>query len=322
MAEGSGGARGEGVAAEESNQTGVGRGEQTMPLNSRRLTALLLRRLADGLGVPIGATQADLRPMIEGKLTESGRDPLHIQVITRSVENGTHLSLRDESGIFAEFEPPEPENPPLADTSESSEEDDETELVSLRAEVERLKEELESQTVRTRDMWRLNCEQLAEMDKTLTEKDDEINRLKEELNRSRRSSPSPPSTTSEMSDPSLDDGGTVHLNHTRTRRGKAPPVDAFAGADPECRLDDWLPTLKRAADWNCWAPEDLLIQLAGHLKGRALQEWILLSEDEKKTYEIAVVSLESRLDPGSRIMAAQDFRHASQDEGEKAADFV
>ena len=39
-------------------------------------------------------------------------------------------------------------------------------------------------------MWRLNCEQLAEMDKTLTEKDDEINRLKEELNRSRRSSPS------------------------------------------------------------------------------------------------------------------------------------
>ena len=151
--------------------------------------------------------------------------------------------------------------------------------MSLRAEVERLK--LESQTVRTRDMWRLNYEQLAEMDKTLTEKDDEINRLKEELNRSRRSSPSAPSTTFEMSDPSLDDGGTVHLNHTRTRRGKAPPVDAFAGADPECRLDDWLPTLKRAADWNGWAPEDLLIQLAGHLKGR---EWNLLSEDEKKTY--------------------------------------
>ena len=129
-----------------------------------------------------------------------------------------------------------------------------------------------------------------------------------------------------MSDPSLDDGGTVHLNHTRTRRGKAPSVDAFAGADPECRLDDWLPTLKRAADWNGWAPEDLLIQLAGHLKGRALQEWNLLSEDEKKTYEIAVVSavvsLQSRLDPGSRIMAAQYFRHASQDEGEKAADFV
>ena len=35
-----------------------------------------------------------------------------------------------------------------------------------------------------------------------------------------------------------------------------------------------------------------------------------------------MVSLQSRLDPGSRIMAAQDFRHASQDEGEKAADFV
>jgi len=31
------------------------------------------------------------------------------------------------------------------------------------------------------------------------------------------------------------------------RRGKAPPVDAYTGSDPELRFDDWLPMLERAA---------------------------------------------------------------------------
>ena len=33
-------------------------------------------------------------------------------------------------------------------------------------------------------------------------------------------------------------------------------------------------------------------------------------------------ALRNRLDPGSKIMAAQDFRHASQDENEKVEDFI
>ena len=28
----------------------------------------------------------------------------------------------------------------------------------------------------------------------------------------------------------------------RSRRGKAPPMDAFTGENPEVRLDDWLPS--------------------------------------------------------------------------------
>ena len=38
---------------------------------------------------------------------------------------------------------------------------------------------------------------------------------------------------------------------TRSRKGKAPPVDQFTG-DPkgELNFDDWLPTLERAAKWN------------------------------------------------------------------------
>ena len=68
---------------------------------------------------------------------------------------------------------------------------------------------------------------------------------------------------------SIESGGTPVSS--RMRRGKAPPVDPFTGEDPECRLDDWLLTLRTAADWNGWTEGDSLIQLAGHLKGRALQ---------------------------------------------------
>lgn len=60
----------------------------------------------------------------------------------------------------------------------------------------------------------------------------------------------------------------------------------------------------------------------GHLKGRALQEWNLLPADERKTYQGGIAALGSRLDPGSKIMAAKDFRHASQEETEKVGDFI
>ena len=31
--------------------------------------------------------------------------------------------------------------------------------------------------------------------------------------------------------------------------------------------------LEIASSWNGWTPEELLMQFAGHLRGRALQEW-------------------------------------------------
>ena len=105
------------------------------------------------------------------------------------------------------------------------------------------------------------------------------------------------------------------------RRGKAPPEDTFTEEEAGTRPDDWLPILQRAANWNGWTLDDLLIQLAGHLKERALQEWNLLSADEK-SYEGAVITLRNKLDHDSKIMAAQDFRHASQEEMEKTGDFI
>ena len=94
-----------------------------------------------------------------------------------------------------------------------------------------------------------------------------------------------------------------------TRRGKAPPVDPFSGEDSETTLDDWLPSLQRAAEWNGWAEEEKLMQLAGYLCGRARQEWDLLLETEKESYSRAVQALQGKLEPANKILAAQDFRH-------------
>lgn len=64
------------------------------------------------------------------------------------------------------------------------------------------------------------------------------------------------------------------------------------------------------------------MQLAGHLRGKALQEWNLLLEAERSTYKEAVKSLTEVLGPGSQILAAQDFRHTTQEEQETVSAFI
>ena len=115
------------------------------------------------------------------------------------------------------------------------------------------------------------------------------------------------------------------LRHSAgSRQGKAPPVDPFTGENDEIRFDDWLPVLKRASTWNSWTEDDLMIQLAGHLRGRALQEWDLLTGEEKSTFESAVEALRKHLESAAegKMLAAQDFRHASQRDNESVSDFL
>ena len=47
-----------------------------------------------------------------------------------------------------------------------------------------------------------------------------------------------------------------------------------------------------------------------------------MSECEKSDYEKGICALRTRLDPGSKALACQDFRHTAQDESEKVSDFV
>ena len=92
-------------------------------------------------------------------------------------------------------------------------------------------------------------------------------------------------------------------------QGKAPPVDLFTGEDSEIRFDDWLPTLKRAATWNGWTKDEQLIQLAGYLCGRTLQEWNSIPPAERQTYQFSTAVLRMCLNPGRKMPAALDFRH-------------
>lgn len=78
----------------DSSSGKVGRrGGQTLPLNSRCLTAALLRQLAVGLGVPSTASQGDLCLIIEGKLSEAGHEPLPTQVVLQEKVRSTLISL-------------------------------------------------------------------------------------------------------------------------------------------------------------------------------------------------------------------------------------
>ena len=137
-------------------------------------------------------------------------------------------------------------------------------------------------------MWRTNCEQLAAFDEIVTSKEEEIASLKEQL----RNQSSPSLSLNE----SGEEEDEAHVpprpdRNSKQRRGKAPPIDSFTGESPEMRLDDWLPSLLRAADWNGWSKEELLIQLAGHLRGRALQEWNLLSKEKLSDFDATVKAL-------------------------------
>jgi len=68
--------------------------------------------------------------------------------------------------------------------------------------------------------------------------------------------------------------------HTKAR-GKAAPIDPFTSDNLEITVEEWLPSLQRAAEWNDWTENEILIQLAGHLWGQALQEWNLLEANKQ-----------------------------------------
>ena len=238
------------------------------------------------------------------------------------------------------------------ETSTGEEESDEVETLkqaldeakeenaALAREVSSLREGLQKQKDRVKELWKLNCEKLAEHDSIIAAKDAEISSLRarvEELEvREHAPGGESPSTMGVRRidlphDTFPHQGSRDHMSPNPRppgprppipHRGKAPPVDSFTGENQEVCIDDWLPALERASTWNGCTEEEGLMQLAGHLRGRALQEWNLLSDGDKGSYANATQALHNRLDPGGRALAAQDFRHTVQGETELVADFI
>ena len=114
----------------------------------------------------------------------------------------------------------------------------------------------------------------------------------------------------------------IPTDRGKKRRGRALPLDKFSGEDPTVLLDDWLPSLSWVADWYSWSEQETLIQLAGHLRGKAFHEWNLLSWKEKSSYAEAVKHLQNKLVSGARIYAAQDFRRTIQEDKESVSSYI
>ena len=270
-----------------------------------------------------------------------------------TVEEAEELREPTETGEDGLFEEEEPEDRPMEARDpevlqrqlnelnhrySKLESELDTMRKQLEAQIERgtkLAADLEHEKERRKQMWRLSCQQLSEHDELVAEKDAEIQKLSEELSRVRRSPDRRETSSSDVrsvfhtcrvresaSEEASDEDETGLEQAAKKRRGRAPPLESFTGESEDTTLDDWLPGLRRVADWNHWSEKEILIQLAGYLRGRALQEWNLLSKNERKSYKTAVKSLKDRLGYGSHIMAAQDFRHTAQREGEAVSDFI
>ena len=109
-----------------------------------------------------------------------------------------------------------------------------------------LQEQLESSKARVKEIWKISCEQVAEFENA------EISQLKLQLTASRETRAMSPSGTSATSDTVTFPTPTIPATTVvrETRRGHAPPINLFSDEDPEIHLDDWLPSLKCASQWN------------------------------------------------------------------------
>ena len=83
---------------------GEGRGDRTpparLPLNSKWLKSGHQQWLAKELGVPTAASVDELRQMIDGKLTEEGKETRNVQAMLEGADPTAELSLVDAEGRF------------------------------------------------------------------------------------------------------------------------------------------------------------------------------------------------------------------------------
>ena len=79
--------------------------KKTFPLNSGRLTGIVMRRVAKELGLSVSASLEDMRQIVSGEIEAAGREPRNVRVELTESERGTKIALRDEEGVFLECHP-------------------------------------------------------------------------------------------------------------------------------------------------------------------------------------------------------------------------
>ena len=187
-----------------------------LPLNSRRLTTVQLKKIAEGLKLPTVGSADEIRQLIEGKL-EEGHDVHNVQVVVDEATT-VNVTLVDEEGVFLEVEPFQKE---VKESSESEEtlqklaeaeqkgfelqrELDETrellvkeqertaqlteelssapDTATATAEITELQAKLKAAQEKAKQVWRLNCTQSREQEELLADQiaklDAKIRRLK------------------------------------------------------------------------------------------------------------------------------------------------
>ena len=179
--------------------SGTTRAERVLTLNLWRLTATVLQRIARALELPTSAAPDDLRQLIDGALSEWEEDLRCVQVAQLENDKGIAIELRNSEGCFLTI-PPEvdrsegpvrkatPSVLPVTAAEEEREDPRITELLkevsrlnaantALSTEVSGLKEDLKGEKQQRRELWRLNCQQLRELEDLIAEKEGEISRL-------------------------------------------------------------------------------------------------------------------------------------------------
>ena len=138
---------------EEPETSERSRGRLPIPLNSRRLTAGHLKRLARALDVPTMAAGAEIRQMVEGKLVDAGREPRNVQVVLGGGTPRAAFVLQDEDGEFLTVEEEAVEEPP--DPGHQDDREAETlqaELEAVRVENTELRQQLDHEKTRLREL--------------------------------------------------------------------------------------------------------------------------------------------------------------------------
>ena len=177
--------------------------------------------------------------MINGKLTEEGREALNVSVVFHDTESNSEFFLEDQEGQFVTVPAVDLEAPGKHGSSSSDDAPDtggEDTIEGLRGELDALREEnrslndqvagLEQKVVdekaRFCDLWQTKCWCLAEYDTMITAKESQI----EELKRQR-------SALDETHSEIVISGCSKEPTQPPGSQWKAPPVDAFTRKDME-----------------------------------------------------------------------------------------